>query len=158
MKKFGKRLLCALLCMIMVLQLLPASALAVDGPNAAPINMPIDVPLGPHDGLILEFKDQFALLRFRAENGGEDLGGNMLLIEGSYSEAKKYEKMEGVVSVTYNYTFETAAYNGEYDQEPDDPYFGQQLYPDDQYTWRSIAASADYLEKTKDNPQDTHLL
>lgn len=50
-----------------------------------------------------------ARLRYSGQyNGGRTLGDNMLLVDGSYAEAVRYEKMPNIESVTYNYTLAAA--------------------------------------------------
>ena len=105
MSKKATKLISLLLSVVMLLGMLPIqiSAGAADRLTSA-----VGYPTGDSDGLILEFSSAGALEVFRTVYGGRILGGNMLLVDGSYEEAVRYEKMPNIASVTYNYTLEAA--------------------------------------------------
>ena len=88
-----RRFICFILCAALCFGIFPAYVFAK-----------VDHPVAPHDGLILEFEDLSTMTSFQLTHGGEPLGGNMLLVDGSYSDALYYDVMPEVVSVTYNYT------------------------------------------------------
>lgn len=89
MSKKATKLISLLLSVIMLLGIFPMqiSAGAANRSNSA-----VGYPTGDSDGLILEFSSAGALEVFRAVYGGRMLGGNMLLVDGSYEEAVRYEK------------------------------------------------------------------
>ena len=99
MRKRFMKLICVLLSLTMLLCVMPISALTTEVGNGTGIGY----PTGDYDGLILEFSSAGALEVFKALYGGSALGGNMLLTDGTYSDAVRYEKMAYVESVTYNY-------------------------------------------------------
>ncbi len=122
MSKKATKLISLLLSIIMLAGAMPLSAVAetagsiIDGYKSD-----IGYPTGDSDGLILEFSGAGALEVFYAVYGGRKLGGNMLLVDGSYDEAVRYEKMPNIESVTYNYTLEAAGLADDYGAVPDDP-------------------------------------
>lgn len=105
----------------------------------------VGYPTADHDGLILEFADKEALERHRLVYGGEALGGNMLLVDGSYREAKQYEKTASILTVTYNYIVEATGYADIYgsdrDTQKDDPTLDEDILA----FWLAAAEVADGL-------------
>lgn len=118
MSKKATKLISLLLSVIMLLGIFPMqmSAGAANRSNSA-----VGYPTGDSDGLILEFSSAGALEVFRTVYGGRKLGGNMLLVDGSYEEAVRYEKMPNIESVTYNYTLEAAGIAEDFGTAPTDP-------------------------------------
>ena len=118
MSKKATKLISLLLSVIMLLGIFPMqmSAGAANRSNSA-----VGYPTGDSDGLILEFSSAGALEVFRTVYGGRMLGGNMLLVDGSYEEAVRYEKMPNIESVTYNYTLEAAGIAEDFGTAPTDP-------------------------------------
>ena len=118
MSKKATKLISLLLSVVMLLGMLPIqiSAGAADRLTSA-----VGYPTGDSDGLILEFSSAGALEVFRTVYGGRILGGNMLLVDGSYEEAVRYEKMPNIASVTYNYTLEAAGIAEDFGTAPTDP-------------------------------------
>ena len=110
--------LCLMLSVIMLFGVIPTQAVAeaVDVASSK-----VEYPTGDSDGLILEFSSAGALEVFRAVYGGRTLGGNMLLVDGSYAEAVRYEKMPSIESVTYNYTLAAAGIAEDFGTMPADP-------------------------------------
>lgn len=110
--------LCLMLSVIMLFGVIPMQAVAeaVDVASSK-----VEYPTGDSDGLILEFSSAGALEVFRAVYGGRTLGGNMLLVDGSYAEAVRYEKMPNIESVTYNYTLAAAGIAEDFGTMPADP-------------------------------------
>lgn len=104
MSKKATKLISLLLSVIMLLGMLPMQISAGAADRSKPA---VGYPTGDSDGLILEFSSAGALEIFRTVYGGRMLGGNMLLVDGSYEEAVRYEKMPNIESVTYNYTLES---------------------------------------------------
>ena len=118
MSKKATKLISLLLSVIMLLGMLPMQVIA-EGIDRSPST--VSYPTGDSDGLILEFSSAGALEVFRAVYGGRKLGGNMLLVDGSYEEAVRYEKMPNIESVTYNYTLEAAGIAEDFGTAPTDP-------------------------------------
>ena len=118
MSKKATKLISLLLSVIMLLGMLPMQVIA-EGIDRSPST--VSYPTGDSDGLILEFSSAGALEVFRAVYGGRKLGGNMLLVDGSYEEAVRYEKMPNIESVTYNYTLEAAGIAVDFGTAPTDP-------------------------------------
>lgn len=118
MSKKATKLISLLLSVIMLLGMLPMQVIAegIDRSSST-----VSYPTGDSDGLILEFSSAGALEVFRAVYGGRKLGGNMLLVDGSYEEAVRYEKMPNIESVTYNYTLEAAGIAEDFGTAPTDP-------------------------------------
>ena len=118
MSKKSTKLISLLLSIIMLLGILPMQifAEAIGSPKTT-----VGYPTGDNDGLILEFSGAGALEVFKAVYGGRALGGNMLLVDGSYEEAVRYEKMPNIESVTYNYTLEAAGIAEDFGTAPTDP-------------------------------------
>ena len=118
MSKKATKLISLLLSVVMLLGIFPMqmSAGAANRSNSA-----VGYPTGDSDGLILEFSSAGALEVFRTVYGGRMLGGNMLLVDGSYEEAVRYEKMPNIESVTYNYTLEAAGIAEDFGTAPTDP-------------------------------------
>ena len=121
MSKKATKWISLLLSVVMLLGMLPMqiSSGAADRSNSA-----VGYPTGDSDGLILEFSSAGALEVFRTVYGGRMLGGNMLLVDGSYEEAVRYEKMPNIASVTYNYTLEAAGIAEDFGTAPTDPRIG----------------------------------
>ncbi len=125
MSKKATKLISLLLSVIMLLCIFPMqmSAGAANRSNSA-----VGYPTGDSDGLILEFSSAGALEVFRTVYGGRMLGGNMLLVDGSYEEAVRYEKMPNIESVTYNYTLEAAGIAEDFGTAPTDPRISDTTY------------------------------
>ena len=89
MSKKATKLISLLLSVIMLLGIFPMQVIAegIDRSSST-----VGYPTGDSDGLILEFSSAGALEVFRTVYGGRMLGGNMLLVDGSYEEAVRYEK------------------------------------------------------------------
>ena len=118
MSKKATKLISLLLSVIMLLGMLPMQISAGAADRSKPA---VGYPTGDSDGLILEFSSAGALEIFRTVYGGRMLGGNMLLVDGSYEEAVRYEKMPNIESVTYNYTLEAAGIAEDFGTAPTDP-------------------------------------
>lgn len=118
MIKKATKLISLLLSVVMLLGMLPMQVIA-DGIDRSLSK--VSYPTGDSDGLILEFSSAGALEVFRTVYGGRVLGGNMLLVDGSYEEAVRYEKMPNIESVTYNYTLEAAGIAEDFGTAPTDP-------------------------------------
>lgn len=118
MIKKATKLISLLLSVVMLLGMLPMQVIA-DGIDRSLSK--VSYPTGDSDGLILEFSSAGALEVFRTVYGGRVLGGNMLLVDGSYEEAVCYEKMPNIESVTYNYTLEAAGIAEDFGTAPTDP-------------------------------------
>lgn len=118
MIKKATKLISLLLSVVMLLGMLPMQVIA-DGIDRSLSK--VSYPTGDSDGLILEFSSAGALEVFRSVYGGRVLGGNMLLVDGSYEEAVRYEKMPNIESVTYNYTLEAAGIAEDFGTAPTDP-------------------------------------
>lgn len=118
MSKKATKLISLLLSVIMLLGMLPIQTSAGAADRSKPA---VGYPTGDSDGLILEFSSAGALEIFRTVYGGRMLGGNMLLVDGSYEEAVRYEKMPNIESVTYNYTLEAAGIAEDFGTAPTDP-------------------------------------
>lgn len=118
MSKKATKLISLLLSVIMLLGMVPMQVIAegIDRSSST-----VGYPTGDSDGLILEFSSAGALEVFRTVYGGRMLGGNMLLVDGSYEEAVRYEKMPNIESVTYNYTLEAAGIAEDFGTAPTDP-------------------------------------
>ena len=121
MSKKATKLISLLLSVIMLLGMLPMQISAGAADRSKPA---VGYPTGDSDGLILEFSSAGALEIFRTVYGGRMLGGNMLLVDGSYEEAVRYEKMPNIASVTYNYTLEAAGIAEDFGTAPTDPRIG----------------------------------
>lgn len=89
MIKKATKLISLLLSVVMLLGMLPMQVIADGIDRSLP---KVSYPTGDSDGLILEFSSAGALEVFRTVYGGRVLGGNMLLVDGSYEEAVRYEK------------------------------------------------------------------
>lgn len=118
MIKKATKLISLLLSVVMLLGMLPMQVIADGIDRSLP---KVSYPTGDSDGLILEFSSAGALEVFRTVYGGRVLGGNMLLVDGSYEEAVRYEKMPNIESVTYNYTLEAAGIAEDFGTAPTDP-------------------------------------
>ena len=118
MSKKATKLISLLLSVIMLLGMVPMQVIAegIDSSTST-----VSYPTGDSDGLILEFSSAGAMEVFRTVYGGRILGGNMLLVDGSYEEAVRYEKMPNIESVTYNYTLEAAGIAEDFGTAPTDP-------------------------------------
>ena len=126
MKRQFLHVISMLLSFVLLVSFVPTAAWAVLAEELTPDHKEfIGYPVADHDGLILEFRNELDLEQHRRSNGGQPLGGNMLLVDGSYQEAKNYEKMTSIRTVTYNYIVEAAGYAEIYgsgrDVQKDDP-------------------------------------
>lgn len=126
MKRQFLRVISMLLSFVLLVSFVPTAAWAVLAEELIPDQKEfVGYPVADHDGLILEFRNELDLEQHRRSNGGQPLGGNMLLVDGSYQEAKNYEKMTSIRTVTYNYLVEAAGYAEIYgsgrDVQKDDP-------------------------------------
>ena len=100
-----KKFLALVIAIIMVVSILPVSIFAASSFDDVSVE------------LIIELKSRDALIEFKEENGGTELGGNMLLIESKYGKISYFEGRSDVLSVTPN----GALYqSGIYDNAPND--------------------------------------
>lgn len=144
MKKWIKAAITYILILALTVSMVAPQSLVVQAAQSDDdYHSQIGYPVADTDGLILEFTSENALEEFYIDNGGERIGGLMLLVDGSYQEAVYYEKLPGIESVTYNYTVDAAgladAYGDGRDVSKDDPY----LESENMGIWEALGQIAD---------------
>ena len=129
-----KKVISFILCMAICIGIMPVQIFAH-----------VDHPVADYDGLILEFDCYETMALFMNESGGDYLGGNMLLIDGTYKDAVDYDMRPNIVSVTFNYIVEATAILDTYSESRntalDDPYLNSENLD----FWRALATIADTL-------------